>query len=142
MKKISLALAVLMLASSLPLRAQVVAGSRAATVAEPVKEATCPCDQSNFKPLTDKARAVAEYWDARRRYKSASTVAGAVALFAIIARDGNAMNEAQNTLSAASTELHTARDKAVALDGIKVTDGDDKTVELKLQKGVDYTLTP
>jgi len=135
MKKTSLALAVLMLASSLPLRAQVTAAP------EVVKAPSCPCDSSNFKPLNDKARAVAEYWDARRRYKSTSAVAGAVALFAIIAGNGGAMNEAQAALSEAEHTLHVARAKAVALDGIKVTDGDDKTVEVKLKEGVDYTLT-
>ena len=126
-----------MLASSLPAFAQVAAAPPAA----PEKPAvTCPCDQSNFKPLNDKARAVAAYWDARRKYKLSSSIAGTVAIFAILARSGGAMNEAQNSLSNARAELDAARSLAVKLDGIKVTDFDDKTVELKLKKGVDYTL--
>lgn len=139
MKIIALALAVLMSASALPLHAQVVAAPPG-TPSAPVKpEPSCPCDHGNFKPLNDKARAVADYWTARRNYKVAGTIAGTAALFALLARDGGLLNEAQNSLSKASRELDAARSKALSLDGIKVTDGDDKTVELKLKKGVDYT---
>lgn len=142
MKTIALAVAFLAAASALPLRAQVVASPTPGTAkpAEPVK-ATCPCDSSNFKPLTDKPRAVEAYWDARRSYRSARTVATTAALFAYFSRNGGLMNEAQNTLSDASSKLHAARTKAEQLGALKVTGDDiDGTIEIKLQKGVDYTL--
>ncbi|MCR4294498.1 MAG: hypothetical protein NUW21_03115, partial [Elusimicrobia bacterium] len=139
MKTTALLLAGLMLASAVPLRAQVVAGPAAGTAA-PVKKPSCPCDNSGFKPLTDKARAVEAYWDARRKYNVASTIAGTVALFALISQNRQALYEAQESLNAASSELAVARAKALSLKGIKVVDGDDKTVELLLEKGVDYTL--
>jgi len=139
MKTIALALAFLTVASALPLRAQVVAVPQPAPV-EKVKP-TCPCDSSNFKPLTEKARAVEAYWDARRSYRSARTIAGTAALFAYFSRNGGLMNEAQNTLSDASSKLHSARTKAEQLGALKVTGDDiDGTIEIKLQKGVDYTL--
>lgn len=139
MKTIALAVAFLTVASALPLRAQVNAAPQPAPV-EKVKP-TCPCDSSNFKPLTDKARAVEAYWDARRSYRSARTIAGTAGLFAILSRNGGLMNEAQNTLSDASSKLHSARAKAESLGALKVTGDDiDGTIEIKLQKGVDYTL--
>lgn len=139
MKTIALAVALLTVASALPLRAQVVAAPQPAPV-EKVKP-TCPCDSSSFKPLTDKARAVEAYWDARRSYRSARTIAGTAALFAMFSRNGGLMNEAQNTLSDASSKLHVARTKAEILGALKVTGDDiDGTIEIKLQKGVDYTL--
>ena len=144
MNKTRLALAVLLLAASLPLRAQnappTLPPAAGAPVAKP--QAACPCDDYKFKPLNDKARAVAEYWVARRKYKSTSGVAGVVGLFAILAHHGGALQEAQNALTNAQSELAAARAKAESLGGIKTTGGDDKTVEIKLKKGVDYTLTP
>lgn len=138
MKTIALAVALLTVASVLPLRAQVAATPQPAPVEKP--KPTCPCDNSNFKPLTDKARAVEAYWDARRKYNVASTLAGTVALFALISQNRQALYEAQESLNAASSELAVARAKALSLKGIKVVDGDDKTVEVLLEKGVDYTL--
>jgi hypothetical protein len=139
MKITALSLAFLLSASSFPLHAQVVA-SPPGTPSAPVKpEPSCPCDHGNFKPLNDKARAVAEYWTARRNYNVAGTIGATAALFALLARDGGLLNEAQNSLAKAGRELDAARAKALSLDGIKVTDGDDKTVEIKLKKGVDYT---
>lgn len=138
MKTTALLLAGLMLTSALPLRAQVAATPQPAPVEKP--KPSCPCDRSNFKPLTDKARAVEAYWDARRKYNVASTFAGTVALFALIAKDRKTLYEAQEALNAASSELAVARAKALSLKGIKVVDGDDKTVELLLEKDVDYTL--
>ena len=122
------------------LQAQVVASPSGTTVVPAVPKATCPCDNPNFKPLTEKARAVQAYWEARRDYNVASTIAGTAALFALFTRSGGLMNEAQNTLSNAENKLFTARTKAESLKGIKLTDGDDKTVQIKLEKGVDYTL--
>lgn len=108
----------------------------------PIKAAkpTCVCDDYKFKALTDKARAVEAYWSARRKYKSTTGVASMFALFGIIAGDQRALNEAQNATSEAATELGFARSKAESLGGIVVKNGDDNTVEIKLQKGVDYTL--
>lgn len=136
MRYLSAALAAFLLFSALPSRAQVEANP------ESKPEPKCVCSAYNFKPLTEKAKAVAEYWDARREYKSASTVAGLAALFGVLARDGNALNAAQNTLDNAANKLSPLRMKAEQLGGIKLTNGDDKTVEIKLEKGVDYVLTP
>ncbi len=137
MKTTALLLAGLLL-SALPLRAQEAATPQPAPVERP--KPTCPCDSSNFKPLTDKARAVEAYWDARRKYNVASTIAGTVAIFALLSQDRKTLHEAQESLNAASSELAVARAKALSLKGIKVVDGDDKTVELLLVKDVDYTL--
>jgi hypothetical protein len=138
MKTTALLLAGLMLASALPLRAQVASGP----VVPAKPKATCVCSSPGFKPLNDKAAAVAEYWAARRKYKTASTMIGTFGFFAILARDVRAINDAQNALGSASAELQAARTKAENLDGIKTTNGDDETVEIKLVKGVDYTTTP
>ncbi len=140
MKITALSLAFLLSASALPLHAQVVAAPTGTPSAPAKPEPSCPCESANFKPLNDKARAVAEYWAARRSYNIAGNIAGTAALFALLTHDGGLMNEAQNSLSKAGRELDAARSKALSLDGIKMTDGDDKTVELKLKKGVDYTL--
>lgn len=142
MNIIRLALVCLLGISVLPVHAQVIAQSAGTTVAPVKPEPECPCDSSNFKPLNDKARAAAEYWDARRKYGVAKTISTTAALFAILARDGGLMNEAQNSLSKASSDLHAARTKAVSLEAIKVSGDDDKTVEILIKKGVDYTLTP
>ncbi|MBI2387434.1 MAG: hypothetical protein HYV14_15705 [Elusimicrobia bacterium] len=139
MKITALAVALLTAASALPLRAQVNAAPQPAPVEKP--KPSCPCDSSNFKPLTDKARAVEAYWDARRSYRSARTIAGTAALFAMFSRNGGLMNEAQNTLSDASSRLFSARAKAEQLGALKVTGDDlDGAIEIKLRKGVDYTL--
>ncbi len=142
MKYTRLALAALLLSSALPLSAQVQAVPSGPEKPVEKPEPKCVCDAYNFKPLTEKAKAVAAYWDARREYKSASTVAGIAALFGVLARDGNALNAAQDTLNKAENKLYPLRMRAEQLGGIKVTNGDDKTVEVKLEKGVDYTLTP
>jgi len=133
-----LVLAFLLTTASLPLRAQVSASPEAASPAK----ATCPCDDYRFKPLNDKARAVAEYWTARRKYKTTGGVASIFGLFGILARHQGAVQEASNALGEAQGELAVAREKAERLGGIKTTNGDDKTVEVKLIKGVDYTITP
>lgn len=129
--KILLLLAALLLAQAV----------KAQVAAAPEKpKASCPCDNSSFKPLTDKARAVEAYWDARREYKVAKTIAETAALIAIFSRNGGLMNEAQNSMSTAESKLYAARMKAAGLKGIVVKGDDDATVEIKLQKGVDYTL--
>ena len=142
MKTIALALVVATVFAGVPLHAQVarVAPAEAPTLEK--RAPTCPCDKDNFKPLNDKARAVAEYWAARRKYNVTSTIAGTAALFGLLAHDVGVLNDAENTLAKASAELSSARTKAINLDGIKVTDGDDKSVEIKLKIGVDYALTP
>lgn len=139
MKITAFAAAALVLACAFPLRAQVAAAPQPAPVEKP--KPTCPCDSSNFKPLTEKARAVEAYWDARRSYRSARTIAGTAGLFAILTRNGGLMNEAQNTLSEAESKLFAARAKAEQFGALKVTGDDiDGTIEIKLQKGVDYTI--
>jgi hypothetical protein len=146
MKTIALLAAAFVAASASPLRAQVRAVPAAppavpAAPAQPPK-VTCPCDDLNFKPLNDKARAVAEYWAARRKHKSASTVSGLFGLFGMIARDPRVLQEAQNALNEADREITAARMKAESLGGIKVPGGDDKVVQILIKKDVDYTLTP
>lgn len=139
MKLIRLALSGLLLASTIPLHAQVVASPSAPAVKP---EVSCPCDSSQFKPLNDKARSVAEYWSARRKYSVARTISTTAVLFALLSNDGGLINEAENSLSKSFAELHAARTKAVRLAGIKVINNDDSAVEILLEKGVDYTLTP
>ena len=135
---IKIALAAVLMASSFPLQAQVVAPQ----APKQAPEATCDCDHYNFKPLTEKAVAVEAYWKARRKYKIAGTLATTMAIFGLMARDGRAVNEAQNGLSNAASELNAARAKAVSLQGIKIDGEDDKTVEILMKKGVDYTIRP
>ncbi len=141
MKMIRLALTGLLLASPLPLLAQSApAPADGAAVARKPKP-SCPCDRYDFKPLNDKASAVAEFWAARRKYRTAKNVIGAFGLFAMMGRDLRTLQEAQNALNEANGDYHAARMKAESLGGVKVTlDGDEETIEILLVAGVDYEL--
>lgn len=140
MKIASLALAGLMLASAFPLRAQVAA--EPAGKQAPAKPApSCPCDSSNFKPLTEKARAVEAYWDARRKTKIAAVVGGTGVLLSLLFRSQQGLQESTEAYDRARSEMFAAKAKAESLGALKVTGDDlDGTIEIKLEKGVDYTL--
>lgn len=133
MKIASFAVAALLLACALPLHAQ---------TRRDAPEPVCACASPNFKPLNDKARAVADYWAARRKYKIASNIAAAMALFSVATQDGGAMNNAQNTMSNAMAELAVALSKAMSLGGVKATGADVMAVEIILEKDADYTIAP
>lgn len=105
-------------------------------------EETCPCSDYRFVAKTEKAKAVAEYWKAKRKVKSATWI-GTFALFGAILsqRPTQTLNEAQDGLGQAEGEMESARSRAQSLGGLKVTGtGDDVQVTFTLQKGVDYTL--
>jgi len=139
MRKITaLALAALMLVSTAS--AQV---SRApADPVSPIKaKPSCVCDQPDFKPLTDKARAVEAYWTARRKTKIASVVGGTGVLLSLLFQSHQGMQESTEAYDRARSEMWTAKAKAEKLGALKVTGDDmDGEIEIKLQKGVDYTL--
>ena len=142
MKITSLALATLMLVSAFPLRAQVSA-EPSAKPAPAKTEATCPCDHYNFKPLTDKARAVEAYWDARRKTKIAAVIGGTGALLSLLFMSEQGLRDSTEGYDRARSEMWAAKAKAESLDALKVTGDDlDGDIEIKLKKGIDYTLTP
>ncbi len=142
MKPTSLALAALIFASAFPLRAQV-AAEPAGKPAPAKPAASCPCDNAYFKPLTEKARAVEAYWDARRKTKIATVVAGTGALFSLLLRSPNGMRESTEAYERARSEMWTAKAKAESLGALKVTGDDiDGVIEFKIKAGVDYTVKP
>jgi hypothetical protein len=140
MKITFLVLSVVMAASAFPLRAQV------AAVAPPADEkpkASCPCDNPNFKPLTEKARAVEAYWTARRETKVATVISGTGAIFSLLFRSENGLRQSTEAYDQSRSKMFAAKAKAESLGALKVTGDDmDGTIEFKLQKGVDYTITP
>jgi len=106
-------------------------------------KATCPCDNPNFKPLTDKARAVEAYWSARRKTKIATVVGGTGVLLSLLFQSQNGLRESTDTYDRARSEMWSAKSKAESLGALKVTGDDmDGDIQIKLTKGVDYTLTP
>lgn len=140
MRKTALALAALMLVSTASAQ---VAGKSAPSSAAPVEKpkATCVCDNPSFKPLTDKARAVEAYWTARRKTKIATVVGGTGALLSLLFQNLNGMRESTETYDRARSEMWSAKAKAESLGALKVTGDDmDGDIEIKLKKGVDYTL--
>lgn len=105
--------------------------------------ATCVCDRGDFKPLTEKARAVEEYWHARRKVKVSEVVSGTGLLFGLLARSPEIVGDASRAHEEALSEMRSARAKAERLGALKVTGDElDGTVEIKLERGVDYSLTP
>lgn len=111
--------------------------------APPAKpEQTCPCSDYAFVPKTEKAKAVAAWWDARRKVRSASIV-GTFALFGALLSHGqsNGINDASELVGQAESEMMAARDKAESLHGLESDSRDpDAIVRVTLLKGVDYTL--
>jgi hypothetical protein len=126
--------------------AQVVAapaGAPTPPAAAPAKKAeeTCPCSDYRFVAKTEKAKAVAAYWDARRQEKISAGLGGLALVFARMAGDARAMDEAQRAYSQAYDKMLAARDKARDLGGLTVEgSGADARVTITLKKGVDYTL--
>ncbi len=143
MKTLRLALVVSLVLSNLPLCAQVLRARPAAAEDAEQPEPSCPCDRYNYKALTPKGAAVQEYWDARRKAKTARGVSGLFLLFAVLAQSGGAANQAQDSYAKAMAELYAAREKAEAAGAVKVTGEDLKedSVEFLVKKGVDYELT-
>lgn len=144
MKILSLVLVSGLLSATVPARAQVVVAPSSEPVQAPAKpKPSCPCESGQFKPLTDKARAVDEYWKARRKVKISAVISGTGMLLSLIARDGQSLQESVAAHDRARQELFEARRKAEALDALKVTGDDiDGDIEFRLEKGVDYTLAP
>jgi hypothetical protein len=140
MKKTAL-LALALLAGFAPsaVVAQVVAAAPK-TAAKPRE--TCPCSDYRFVPVTEKAKAVVAYWDARRGVKSAGLV-GTFALFGAMlsGRPTNSLNDAADALGQAKAKMAAARERAEKLGGLKVTGtGDDAVATITLLLGTDYTL--
>jgi hypothetical protein len=105
--------------------------------------AACPCADPRFTPITEKAKAVQRYWEARQGYKIAGGVGGMVALFALLEHDGNTAAAAQQAYDQAFEEMISARRRAETLGGLTVKNGSDvdhDVVEIQLVKGVDYEL--
>ncbi len=139
-KTTAFALAALMLVSTT--QAQV-AGKSSPGSADPVEKPkpTCVCDNPNFKPLTEKAVAVKAYWEARRKTKIATVVGGAGVLLSLLFQSQQGIQESTETYDRARSEMWSAKAKAESLGALKVTGDDmDGDIEIKLQKGVDYTL--
>lgn len=144
MKTLSPLLAVALLCASAPLRAQVAAPAPPSAESAPAKpKPSCPCDSGGFKPLTEKAAAVQEYWKARRKVKISVVVSGTGLMLSLLARDGQALQESVAAHDRALEEMRRARRKAEELGALKVTGDDlDGEIEFRLEKGVDYTLAP
>lgn len=140
MKKLAL-LALALLAGFAPSAAVAQVVAESAKPAEKPKE-TCPCSDYRFVPVTEKAKAVVEYWDARRAVKSAGVI-GTFALFGamLTGRPTQSLNDAANALGEAKSKMSDARAKAEKLGGLKVEGtGEDAFATVTLKKGVDYTL--
>lgn len=138
MKTIAL-LTVVLAGISLPARAQV--STVPAQTEKP--KATCVCDATSFKPLTEKAKAVEAYWDARRKVKTATFIGGLGAIFGVIAQDPRIIAKSTEGYDQIRSEMYSAKAKAEGLGALKVTGDDiDGTIEIKLVKGVDYTVQP
>jgi hypothetical protein len=136
MKRISLLiLAAALIASPLGAFAQV-------AVVAPVPD-TCPCSDYHFTPITEKAKAVAAFWDARRKYHFASGLGTMAVLFtAMTHQPTQALVDAQNSFAQAQNELLQTRARASALGGLKVQGdgGADSPVVVTLKKGADYEM--
>lgn len=137
-KTTALALAALMLASTVSAQ---VSRAPADPVSPIIPKPTCVCDQPNFKPLTDKAVAVEAYWTARRKTKIAVVVGGTGVLLSLLFQSPQGMQESTESYDRARSEMWAAKAKAEKLGALKVTGDDlDGDIEIKLKKGVDYTL--
>ncbi len=139
MKIIALVLAAAAAAS--PLRAQTAAGTPggAAPAAKPAP--SCVCDQPGFKPLTERAVAVQEYWDARRKTKISSVIGGLGLLFSMATQNPRGFRESTESYDRTRREMWRAKEKAVA-SGALVVRGDDfdGDIEIRLTKDVDYVI--
>jgi|GEM_PF-2663281 len=141
MKQVRIGLLAAVAAASLPTvaRAQVAA---AAKTAQP----PCPCDQPGFTPKTSKAQAVQQFREAMRTLKVTESIGGTVALFALMAHDGNTAAAAQQSYEDAFSKMIAARGRAETLGGLQVKsaggDVERDAITYKLVPGVDYDLKP
>jgi hypothetical protein len=112
--------------------------------AHKASEPSCPCAENGFTPKTEKARAVQQYWQARRAYKIAGDLNGTIAIFALMAQDGRTVAAAQQSYDEAGEKMLTARQRAEELGGLTVKRGggtvDTDVVTIKLIPGVDYEM--
>lgn len=139
MKIIALVLAFSTL--SAPLFAEPVPSAGAPDAPAEKPKPTCVCDQPGFKPITARAVAVQEYWQARRKTKIASVVGGIGVIFSVIARSEQGMRESTEGYDQARHEMWRAKDKATAAGALVVRGDDlDGDIEIKLVKGVDYII--
>ena len=104
---------------------------------------TCPCTDFRFVAKTDKAKAVATFWESRSKYHVASGLGTMALLFTAMTHQGaNTLGDAERSFSEAQDELLRARGKAEKLGGLKVL-GDaspDAKVVISLKKSEDYDL--
>lgn len=117
--------------------------SPAAQTSAEKPEAKCVCDHPHFQALTDKARAVQAYWEARREVKTSAVISGTGALFSLLLMNTEGIRESTESYERSRSKMFAARAKAEGLGALKVT-GDDRDgqIEFKIEKGVDYVLTP
>jgi hypothetical protein len=141
MKKIALVLAASVVFSApLGAAAQVVA-AEPASAAGPAAD-WCPCTDFRFTAKTEKAKAVAEFFEARSDYKVAAGIGGMAVLFSMMSRSSEGINEAQRALGDATDKLLRARDRAAKLHGLTVSGDDPKaSVFVTLKKGEDYVMS-
>lgn len=136
-----IALALVVLTVTLPLRAEPVPAPNAPEAPAEKPKPTCVCDQPGFKPVTARAVAVQEYWQARRKTKTASVIGGIGVIFSLIARSEQGMRESTEGYDQARHEMWRAKDKAVSMGALVVRGDDlDGDIEIKLTKGVDYVI--
>lgn len=99
---------------------------------------TCPCSDGRFQALSPKAKAVAKFWDARRKYRLTANVGGLFLIFSGGQILTPTMREAVEAARQAENDMLRARDEAVKLGGLKVSGTDnDAPVTVTLVKGKD-----
>ncbi|MFI5347367.1 MAG: hypothetical protein ACHQ51_13415 [Elusimicrobiota bacterium] len=103
---------------------------------------TCPCTNPRFEAITEKAKAVVVYWEARGKVKTAGVIGTFAYLGAALSgHPTQTLHEAADALGSAEGEMREAREKAARLGGLKVEGaGDDAKATITLKEGVDYTL--
>lgn len=119
------------------------AAARAENAAEAPLPNTCPCSSPRFAAKTEKARAVAEYWSARRSYETVNTVNGLALIFGVMAQSPKMIQDVQNANTGlnAREEYLRARARAEDLGGLRVVSrGGKDLVYVQLEPGVDYEL--
>ena len=107
----------------------------------PVVQPRCPCDEYGFKPLDDKARAVADYWSVRRTYHFTTGLTALLTLLGYGGGDARGAYQAKQSYEETQQKYLAARERAVAFDGIRFGADDFKDpVEFRLKLGVDYVI--
>jgi hypothetical protein len=135
-------LALLLLSSGM-LAAPVLAAAQAVAASPAAAPDTCPCTDYRFVPKTEKAKAVAAFWDARDEFKVAAGFGSMALLFSMMSNPpGEGLEDAKRALGDATDKLLKARARAVALHGLTVSgDAPKAPVVVTLKKGEDYELT-